>query len=96
MHFNLLRQSAQDPCPRTREIFKNKSRDLSDFLLKVNRIFFFFTHTHYTLFSRSLFFHLRPLIAKARRGGRRGKVTAVITDDMVVVTDDIVFLIERD
>ena len=27
--------------------------------------------------------HLRPQIAKARRGGRRGKVTSVITDDIV-------------
>ena len=92
-----MRQSAQGPCPKTIEIFKNKSKDLSDFLLKVNTIFFFFTHTHYTLFSLSSFCHLRPQIAKARRGGRRGKVTAVITDDdIVVVTDDIVFLIERD
>ena len=95
-----MRQSAQGPCPKTIEIFKNKSKDLSDFLLKVNTIFFFshtHTHTHYSLFSHSSFCHLRPQIAKARRGGRRGKVTAVITDDdIVVVTDDIVFLIERD
>ena len=91
-----MRQSAQGPCPKTIEIFKNKSKDRSDFLLKVNTIYFF-THTHYTLFSHSSFCHLRPQIVKARRGGRRGKVTAVITDDdIVVVTDDIVFLIERD
>ena len=40
-------------------------------------------HTHYTLFSYSSFCHPRPQIAKARRGGRRGKVTAIITDDIV-------------
>ena len=34
-------------------------------------------HTHQS------FCHLRPQIAKARRGGRRGKVTAVITDNIV-------------
>ena len=28
--------------------------------------------------------HLHPQIAKARLGGQRGKVTAVITDDIVV------------
>ena len=31
------------------------------------------------------FCHLHPQIAKARRGGRRGKVTAVITDNIIIV-----------
>ena len=33
--------------------------------------------------SYTSFCHLRPRIAKAGRGGRRGKVTAVITDNIV-------------
>ena len=51
------------------------------------------THTHYTLFSYTSFCHLRPQIAKARWGGRRGKVTAVITDNNVFWcnTDEIFF-----
>ena len=40
------------------------------------------TLVHYTLFSYT-FCHLRPQIAKARRGGWRGKVTAIITDNLV-------------
>ena len=35
-------------------------------------LIFIHTHTHYTLFSYTSFCHLRPQIAKARRGGRRG------------------------
>ena len=31
-----MKQSAQGPCPKTIEIFKNKSKDRSDFLFKVN------------------------------------------------------------
>ena len=38
---------------------------------------------HYTLLSYSSFGHLRPQIAKDRRGGRRGKVKTVITDVFV-------------
>ena len=34
-------------------------------------------------FSYTSICHLRPQIAKARRGGRRGKVTEVITHDIV-------------
>ena len=40
-------------------------------------------HTHYTLFPYTSICYLRPQIAKARRGGRRGKVTAVTTDGIV-------------
>ena len=51
------------------------------------------THTYYTLFLYTSFCHLRPQIAKARRGGRRGKVTAVITDNNVfwLNTDEFFF-----
>ena len=35
--------------------------------------------------SCTTFCHLHPQIAKARRGGRRGKVTAVITDNIIIV-----------
>ena len=45
-------------------------------------IFFFFSHTLYFISYTSLC-HLRPQMAKARQGGRRGKVTAVITDNIV-------------
>ena len=38
--------------------------------------------TRYTLFSYTSFCHLRPQIAKAARGERRGKVTGVITDNI--------------
>ena len=42
------------------------------------------THTHTLYFiSYTSFCHLRPQIAKARRGGRRGKVSAVTTDNIV-------------
>ena len=41
------------------------------------------TATNYTSFSYTSFRHLRPQIAKATRGGRRGRVTAVITDNIV-------------
>ena len=37
----------------------------------------FYFHTH------QFAMHLCPQIAKARRGGRRGKVPTVITDDIV-------------
>ena len=51
------------------------------------------THTHYTLFLYTSFCHLHPQIAKARRGRRRGKVTAVIIDNNVFWrnTDEIFF-----
>ena len=39
--------------------------------------------TNYTLFSYTSFCHLRLQIAKATRGERRGKVRAVITDNIV-------------
>ena len=42
------------------------------------------THTLYFI-SCTSFCHLHPQIAKARRGGRRGKVTAVITDNIIIV-----------
>ena len=41
-------------------------------------------HTLYFISCKS-FCHLHPQIAKARRGGRRGKVTAVITDNIIIV-----------
>ena len=40
------------------------------------------THTLYFI-SCTSFCHLHPQMAKARRGGRRGKVTAVITDNII-------------
>ena len=49
----------------------------------ISCLMFYIHYTHYTLFSYTSFCHLRPQIAKARRGGRRGKVTAVITDNIV-------------
>ena len=40
--------------------------------------------THYTLFHAHHFAISTRKIAKARRGGRRGKVTAVITDNIII------------
>ena len=50
-------------------------------------LIFIHTHTTHTLYFISCisFCHLRTQIAKARRGGRRGKVTAVITDNIMIV-----------
>ena len=46
------------------------------------------THTHTLYFiSCKSFCHLHPQIAKARRGRRRGKVTAVITDNIIIVNE---------
>ena len=42
------------------------------------------THTLYFISCKS-FCHLHPQIAKARRGRQRGKVTAVITDNIIIV-----------
>ena len=44
----------------------------------------FSSHTLYFISCKS-FCHLHPQIAKARRGRRRGKVTAVITDNIIIV-----------
>ena len=41
--------------------------------------------THTILYFMQIICHLHPQIAKARRGGRRGKVTAVITDNIIIV-----------
>ena len=43
-------------------------------------------HAHTVYFiSCTSFCHLHPQIAKTRRGGRSGKVTAVITDNIIIV-----------
>ena len=64
----------------------NKSSDLTtaeEELNKENYLTFIKKYAHTTLFSYTSICHLRPQIAKARRGGWRGKVTAVITHDIV-------------
>ena len=66
----------------------NKSSDLNTAEEELNKdnylTFIKKIRTHYTLFSYTSICHLRPQIAKAsRRGGWRGKVTAVITHDIV-------------
>ena len=65
----------------------NKSSDLTTAEEELNKenylTFIKKIRTDYTLFSYTSICHLRPQIAKARRGGWRGKVTAVITHDIV-------------
>ena len=60
--------------------------NVSSIAIKIYKAYFAYrieiTRTLYFI-SCTSFCDLHPQIAKARRGGRRGKVTAVITDNIV-------------